>query len=111
MILILFAGELNDLKMGSLGDDDAEIKPMKTGPNVNILCNQTQVLDSQFSPSSSGTGFSSLILLLFMLNFCAFRMIILKNRKKKHILVELLEEYIEDCDCLVIRENLQFDYD
>jgi hypothetical protein len=72
LILILFAGELNDLKMGSLGNDDAGIKPIKTEPNVNIPYTQTQVLDSQFSPPSlSGTGFSSLILLLFMLNFCA----------------------------------------
>ncbi|XP_059453984.1 uncharacterized protein LOC132184374 isoform X2 [Corylus avellana] len=44
--------ESNDLKMGSLGDDDAEIKPIKTGPNVNIPYTQTQVLDSQFSPPS-----------------------------------------------------------
>ncbi|KAE8076887.1 hypothetical protein FH972_015509 [Carpinus fangiana] len=45
-------GESNDLKMGSLGDDDAEIKPIKTGPNVNIPYTQTQILDSQFSPPS-----------------------------------------------------------
>ena len=72
MILILFAGKSNDLKMGSLGDDDAEIEPIKTGPNVNIPYTQTQILDSQFSPPSlTGTGCLSPILLLFMLNFFA----------------------------------------
>ncbi|KAF3943354.1 hypothetical protein CMV_030082 [Castanea mollissima] len=36
--------------MGSLGDDDGEIKPINTDPNANFAHFETQVLDSQFSP-------------------------------------------------------------
>jgi hypothetical protein len=44
--------------MGSLGDDDGEIKAINTDPNVNFAHSETQILDSQFShPTLSGTGF------------------------------------------------------
>lgn len=38
--------------MGSLGDDDGEIKPINTDPNANFAHFETQVLDSQLSPST-----------------------------------------------------------
>ena len=59
--------------MGSLGDDDGEIKPINTDPNANFAHFETQVLDSQFSPSTlSGTCFLSLIVLLFMSKVLCF---------------------------------------